>query len=79
MEEQLYTEEYIYDEGALRVQVVETVDTSTNQSIFIAMSDDTSEFIGKGSNYEEAIVNLEEQMLEVDEFDDGPWELKLAS
>tara|TARA_R110000868_G_scaffold190862_1_gene434748 strand:+ start:51446 stop:51691 length:246 start_codon:yes stop_codon:yes gene_type:complete len=81
MNEELWPEEYEYDDenDILNVAIVETVDAITGKTIFLAMTDDTSHFLGKGENLDDAVTDLEIQMLEVDEFDDQPWELKLAS
>ncbi|MFT7433387.1 MAG: hypothetical protein ACI9TY_001019 [Alphaproteobacteria bacterium] len=79
MNEEFWTEEQLLDDDTLNVAIVETTDAATGQSIFLAMTDDTSRFIGKGVDFEAAVTDLEIQMLEIDEFDDTPWELKLAS
>lgn len=80
MTEELWIEENISDDDVtIFVSVVETTDTITGDTVFLAMTDDTSQFFGKGMDAETAIVNLEAQMFEVDEFDNTPWELKLAS
>lgn len=79
MNEQPYSEEYIPGEETVCVAVVETIDAITGKTIFLAMADDTSKFVGQGEDCEEAIIDLEAKMYDVDEYDDTPWECQLAS
>ena len=79
MDEHIWSDDYLTDSDTLNVHVVETTDAMTGKTIFIAMSDDSSQIIGKGETCDDAVVDLETKMFEVDEFDDSPWEIKLAS
>lgn len=54
-------------EDLLRVAVVEMRDAENGEQLFIAMGEDASDAIGYGTTSEEAIENLEEKLLVLDE------------